>query len=210
MNGSAPPQTRTKGLSIGAALLAALAASSCCIGPVVLAALGLGGAGLFSGIAAYRPLMLGVTGLFLGMGFYLTYRKPKVVQADACGCDAPKAGKMPRTFLWVATIVTVSVAVAPVLLAKLSNWPSRSVSPSRAAATAVVIVEGIDCAACAAPIRKALAAAGGFDDLTLDVSAKTVTITYQPGAGRPDVYLEAIDDLGYDATLASTLPKETR
>jgi hypothetical protein len=56
MDASTPQQRRAKGLSIGAAVLAALAASSCCIGPILLAALGLGGAGLFAGIAAYRPV----------------------------------------------------------------------------------------------------------------------------------------------------------
>lgn len=198
------PRGRTKGLSIGAALLAALAASSCCIGPIVLAALGLGSAGLFAGIAAYRPLMLGATAFFLGVGFYLSHRKAKVAEGDACGCDAPKAGKLPRMFLWVATVITVLVAAAPSLLAKLSTRPASSVSTTGTAATAVIKVDGVDCEACAAPIRKALSAAGGFDDLTLDVPSKKVTVIYEPGAGRPDVYLKAIDGLGYEATLAST------
>ena len=74
----------------------------------------------------------------------------------------------------------------------------------------MIKVDGIDCEACAAPIRKALTAAGGFDDLELDVPSRRVTVTYEPGAGRPEVYLEAIDDLGYEATLTSTLEKATR
>ena len=195
---------RSKGLSLGAALLAALAASSCCLGPVLLAALGLGGAGLFAGIAAYRPYMLAVTAAFLGVGFYLSYRKPKVVEGDACGCDVPKSRRMPRMFLWVATIITVLVAASPSLLAKVSASGSH-VAASSAAATATVKVDGIDCEACAAPIRKAHAAAGGFDDLKLDVPSKIVTVTYEPGPGRPEVYLKAIDDLGYEATLTSAL-----
>ena len=196
---------RSKGLSLGAALLAALAASSCCLGPVLLAALGLGGAGLFAGIATYRPYMLAVTAAFLGVGFYLSYRKPKVVEGDACGCDAPRSRWMPRMFLWVAAIITVLVAASPSLLAKVSASGSHVVAASSAAATATVKVDGIDCEACAAPIRKALAAAGGFNDLKLDVPSKTVTVTYEPGPGRPEVYLKAIDDVGYEATLTSAL-----
>jgi mercuric ion transport protein len=203
MQTSSTGRERTKGLSIGAALLAALAASSCCLGPVLLAALGLGGAGLFAGIAAYRPLMLAVTAVFLSVGFYLSYRRPKVVQADACGCDAPKARNLPRRFLWGATVITVLVAAAPPLLAKLSTQRSHSPSPTSAAATAVIKVEGIDCEACAAPIRKALVAAGGFDDLTLDVPSKMLSVSYEPAPGRPAVYVKAIDDLGYEATLTA-------
>lgn len=196
---------RSKGLSIGAALLAALAASSCCLGPVLLAALGLGGAGLFAGIAAYRPCMLAVTAAFLGLGFYLSYRKPKAVEGDACGCDVPKSRRMPRILLGVATITTGLVAASPSLLANSSASASHAVATSSAAATVAVKVDGIDCEACTAPIRKALAAAGGFDDLKLDVPSKIVTITYEPGPGRPEVYLKAIDSLGYEATLTSAL-----
>lgn len=199
---------RAKGLSIGAALLAALAASSCCLGPVILAALGLGGAGLFAGIAAYRPYMLAVTALFLGVGFYLSYRRPKAVEGDECGCDVPKTRRMPRMFLWMATIITTLVAVSPYVLAKVSASGAHAVSSSSVAATATIKVEGIDCEACAAPIRKALAGAGGFNDLKLDVPSKIVTVTYEPGPGRPDVYVKAIDDLGYEATL--TAPPDSR
>ena len=190
---------------MGAALLAALAASSCCLGPVILAALGLGGAGVFAGVAAYRPLLLGVTAVFLGVGFYLSYRKPKVVQGDACGCERPKAGRLPRILLWVATVVTLLVAAAPPLLAKLSapKDPMGQTPASGPVATAAIRVDGIDCEACAAPIRKALVGAGGFNDLKLDVPTKMVTVSYVPGPGRPDIYLKAIDDLGYEAKLSS-------
>jgi copper chaperone CopZ len=171
---------------------------------VLLAALGLGGAGLFAGIAPYRPYLLTVTAAFLGVGFYLSYRKPKVVAGASCRCEVPKSRRTPRVFLWGAAIITLLVAVSPSLLAKVSMPGSRAVASS-AAATATVMVDGIDCEACAGPIRKALAAAGGFDDLELDVSSKIVTVRYEPGPGRPEVYLKAIDDLGYEATLTSAL-----
>ena len=196
---------RSAGFSLGAALLAALAASSCCLGPVLLAALGLGGASLFAGFAAYRPYMLAVTAAFLGVGFYLSYRTPKVVEGDPCGCDVPKSRRMRRMFLWMATVITVLVAASPSLLAMVTASSPHAVAASSAAATATVKVDGIDCEACAAPIRKALAAAGGFNDLELDVPSKIVTVSYEPGPGRPGVYLKAIDDLGYEATLASAV-----
>lgn len=194
---------------MGAALVAALAASSCCLGPVILAALGLGSAGVFTGVAAYRPLMLGVTAVFLGVGFYLVYRRPRAATGDACGCERPKAGRLPRLLLWVATVVTLLVAGAPPLLAKLSAQGSSAPAPtSGPLATAAIHVEGADCEACAAPLRKVLVAAGGFTDLKLDVQTQIVTVSYTPGPGRPDVYLRAIDDLGYEAKLSSVESKK--
>lgn len=190
--------------------MAALAASSCCLGPVILAALGLGGAGLFAGIAAYRPYMLAFTAVFLGVGFYLSYRKPKAVENDDCGCRALKARRMPRVFLWMAAGITALVAVSPWVLAKVSASRARVVASSSVAATATIRVEGVDCEACAAPIRNALAGAGGFNVLELDILSKIVTVTYEPGPGRPDVYVEAINELGYEATLTSAPPNSRK
>lgn len=70
-------------------------------------------------------------------------------------------------------------------------------------------VVGVDCEACAVPIRKALAEAGGFEAARLDVPAKLVIISYEPGPGRPDTYLRALEGLGYEAHLAEEgLPDE--
>lgn len=70
----ATAEERAKRLSIGGAVLAALAASSCCLGPLLLAALGVGSAGAIAGLAAYRPYLLAGTALLLAVAFYFTYR----------------------------------------------------------------------------------------------------------------------------------------
>jgi copper chaperone CopZ len=181
--------------SLLGAIFAALAASSCCTVPLLLATLGLGGAAAFAGIAKYRPLLLGVAAVMLSTGFYLTYRRRRTT--DACGCDEPRRRRLPAFVLWLATVVTVVLAASPPILAKLSRQP-ESPSPGPFA-TAVVRVEGIDCEACAIPIKRALSAAGGFDHLQLDVAAQTVTIFYQPGPNRPEAYLRALETLGYEA-----------
>ncbi len=91
---TSPPQLSKKA-SFGAAVLAALAASSCCLGPLVLGALGLGGAASFAAFAAYRPVLLAVTAGSLLFGFYLAYRKPKA-GPQACGCEQPARRRGPR------------------------------------------------------------------------------------------------------------------
>src|SRR5262249_20618426 len=115
----------SKKLSLGGAILAALAASSCCLGPLLVATLGIGGAGGFAAFGRFRPILLVFTALALGLGFYLTYRKPKLERGDACGCDKPRAGRLPRLMLWGGTFFTVLLAVSPTLLAKLSAGHSQ-------------------------------------------------------------------------------------
>jgi mercuric ion transport protein len=194
---------RAKRWSIGGAVLAAFAASSCCLGPLLLAALGVGGAGATAGLGAYRPYLLTATAALLGAGFYFTYRKPRAVMGDSCGCERPRLNRTGRVGLWIATVVVVLVAAAPPLLAK---WVDRTRDRSGAATAekvtkARIAVEGIDCEACAAPMRKALAKVGGFHALDLDIPKQSVTVTYEPAPGRLEAYVAAIDDLGYEAKL---------
>lgn len=95
--------------SLGGAVAAALAASACCVGPLIFALLGIGGAGVLVALEPYRPLLTLLTLGLLGAGFYTTYRRPAAVlptqagQGDDCGCEMPKANKSGRRLLWIAT-----------------------------------------------------------------------------------------------------------
>src|SRR3989338_8143027 len=77
-------------ISAAGAVVAALAASACCIGPFVLAVLGLGGAASALALAPYRPWLLGASFLLLGASFYLTYPRP-----GPAGAPAPTRGPPP-------------------------------------------------------------------------------------------------------------------
>jgi mercuric ion transport protein len=61
------------GLVAAGGILGALAASACCIVPLVLFTLGISGAwiGNLTTLAPYQPYSLAVTGGFLGVGYYL-------------------------------------------------------------------------------------------------------------------------------------------
>jgi mercuric ion transport protein len=194
---------RAKRWSIGGAVLAAIAASSCCLGPLLLAALGIGGAGATAALGAYRPYLLAGTAALLGAGFYFTYRKPRVAAGDACGCERPRANRAGRVGLWLATVVVVLVAAAPPLLAKWADHtrPRPSAAADANVTKATIAVEGIDCEACAAPIRTALTKVGGFHDLELDIPKQSATVTYEPAPGRLESYVAAINELGYEAKL---------
>lgn len=113
--------TASRTASVGGAIVAAVAASACCVGPLIFAVLGIGGAGALVALEPYRPVFLVVTAALLGVGFYLTYRKPKVAtvevnansdgEGDDCGCEMPATNKAGKRMLWVATgIVVVALA----------------------------------------------------------------------------------------------------
>ena len=205
-------QDRARKFTLVSAVLAALAASSCCIGPLLLAALGIGGAGAFAALAAYRPYILGATAVLLAGGFYLSYRRPKVSQGDDCGCERPRpvAGRLGRAGLWVATVLVVVLAAAPTLLARAARRAPVPVTAGQHVEQAVLSVQGLDCEACAAPIRTALAKVGGFHDLRLDLKAQTVAVSYEPAPGRLQAYVTAINDLGYEASMPNAAASDAR
>jgi len=78
------PEQKTIPKSLFGAAILAILASSCCILPLILVALGIGGAwmGNFSVFEPYRPLFILITLILLGVAFFKVYRKPK----DDCGC----------------------------------------------------------------------------------------------------------------------------
>jgi mercuric ion transport protein len=103
--------------SLAGALGAALAASICCIGPLLLALLGLGGAGALVAIEPLRPLFTVLTVGLLAGGFWLTYRKrPAAATAGPeCECEGPRVGWMGRVALWIVTVLVVVTLAFPYL-----------------------------------------------------------------------------------------------
>jgi hypothetical protein len=63
-----------------AGALAAIGASVCCVGPLVLLALGIGGTwvGSLTAMEPFRPWFIGLTLLFLGLAFRKLYLVPRV------------------------------------------------------------------------------------------------------------------------------------
>lgn len=102
-------------------IISAFIASICCVGPLVFALLGIGGAGLLLKLAPYRPYFTVMTFALLGAGFYFTYRRPKVAagataaQAPECACPAPRASRAGRIMLWAATVFVAAFLGFPYL-----------------------------------------------------------------------------------------------
>lgn len=111
-------------------LVTAFFASLCCIGPLVLAVLGVGvgatgfwadTAGVLKGIVPYRPIFIGLTVLLLGLSFYLAYRRPRPVCSSGAICASSAALHANRTVLWGITIFAVILVSAPYWLEILTR-----------------------------------------------------------------------------------------
>ena len=95
-------------LLAAAGLLGALAASSCCILPLVLFALGASGAWInFTQLAPYQPLFLAAAFVSLGGGAWLVHRTSTKVCAEGNAC----ARRLPRRLI-TAALITAALLVA--------------------------------------------------------------------------------------------------
>src|SRR5215470_15082326 len=103
-------------------LLGALAASSCCILPVVLFSLGISGAwiGNFTQLAPYQPYFLVATIAFLGTGHWLVHRASKRACVEGEACARPLPNRLVKIVLMTATVLVVAALgfdlLAPLLL----------------------------------------------------------------------------------------------
>lgn len=102
--------------SLVAGILAGIGASVCCVGPLVLLALGVSGAwiGNLTALEPYRPLFVGLTLLFLGLAFRKLYVVPQVC-ATGTACADPKASRRRRVSFWTVTVLMLGLLAVPSL-----------------------------------------------------------------------------------------------
>ena len=95
-------------------ILAALAASLCCVGPLVLVMLGLGGAWVAS-LAALepdRPIFLGLGVIFLFLAYQKIYRAPTLCATESV-CAKPQTARLSKILFWLVAGLMLFAIVFP-------------------------------------------------------------------------------------------------
>lgn len=106
--------TTTQSGSMIAAVIAAIGASLCCIGPLVLLALGIGGTWVsyLTALEPYRPVFIGITLLFLGLAFRTLYLVPQpCAPGDACAIPATRRNR--RIIFWIVAVLLIALLTFP-------------------------------------------------------------------------------------------------
>jgi mercuric ion transport protein len=101
---------RRQGLMAAGGLLGAVAASSCCIVPLVLFGLGVSGAwiGNLTQLAPYQPFIIAATLVCLGYGYWLVYRPSRPGCAGSQACAHPLPNRLVKAGLFLATIFVLA------------------------------------------------------------------------------------------------------
>jgi len=189
---------------VGASLAAAVAASLCCILPIVFALAGAGIVGASAFFAAWRPYLLGLTFLLLGIGFYFAYRKPKQACEPGSACAIPSVNRSGRIGLWIASGIVLVVAAFPYYSEPVADLLLSSQDPALPSDAprlehASFAVEGMDCIACASAIEKKLEALDGVRSATVSYEQKRASVEFDADKVSVAQLEQAIQDAGYRA-----------
>lgn len=116
------PEGRKARMIATGGILGALAASTCCIVPLILFSLGVSGAwiGNLTALEPYKPIFIAITFGFLGYGYWMVYRKPKAC-AEGETCARPLPNRLVKSALWASTFLIV--------IALFWNWIAPVIAP---------------------------------------------------------------------------------
>ena len=104
------------GLVAAGGILGAIAASACCLLPLVLTILGVSGAWMSSlrALEVYQPYFIAASIGALAYGFYQVYWKSKKACAEGATCARPMLPNyMVKTGLWLGLFIVVAVLTFP-------------------------------------------------------------------------------------------------
>ena len=106
----------TKATLFGGAL-AAIAASVCCAGPLVLVALGFGGAWVsnLTALEAYRPVFIVVAFAFMALAYRQIFVTARAAQACEPGslCAVPATNRIYKALFWVVSFLVLLAVSFP-------------------------------------------------------------------------------------------------
>lgn len=191
---------RKDAMGIGA-LVAALAASACCIGPILLAALGVTSMGFLAYLDPWRPVLLGITAVLVVSGLWAAFR-PSTRSMDACGCPAPRSRRTGRVLMVLVALVAGAAVAYPWLSAR--NGSTTGTAGGRVAATrgAEIAIKGITCPSCAETITRRLVVVPGVAEASVDLDRDVAIVRYDPRTTTPAALVAAVSAIpSYSAEL---------
>lgn len=178
-----------------------IAASSCCLPPLILLGLTLiglgtaGAAGLSSTLGALKWYILPLAIFGVGLSYWLYFREKKKCATKAC--NMVNKG-LTKTMLTISTIVVagfLSWSIYPYVLVAPSAPQFTALSSTHFAAYSI---EGMTCRGCEIAVNEAIRATGHVDSVKSDFKAGRAYVWFKE---KPNFELidNAVASVGYNA-----------
>ncbi len=187
----------------GASVLAAIAASLCCITPVLALLAGTSGlASTFSWMEPARPYLFGLTAAVLGFAWWQKLKPQKA----AIDCDCEADGKTPfmqtKAFLGIVTVFAGLMLAFP-YYSKVF-YPDNSkqvimVSQSDVQ-EAIFDISGMTCTSCEEHVKHAVNELPGIVGTTASFEEGKAEVKFDKTKTSTEAIKAAIDETGYKVT----------
>lgn len=104
---------RTTSALLGGAV-AAIGASACCAGPLLLVVLGVGGAwgSRLVALEVYQPYFVAAALVFFGYAFWKLYRKPETCEPGEA-CAVPAVRRRQPVIFWIVAVTAAALMSFP-------------------------------------------------------------------------------------------------
>ncbi|VAX17729.1 hypothetical protein MNBD_NITROSPINAE02-517 [hydrothermal vent metagenome] len=197
-------------LGLAGAVAATIAASVCCVGPIVLMGLGVSGAwiGSLSAFTPYRPVFMAVAFGLLGLAFYKTYTKPKPEECSPDSyCANPKSRRVEKAMLFVFSALIVGLLAFPYAAGYVfaenvkPQVKAAKVIPRVKTTQAILEVSNLTCVSCAIPVRRSLEKLDGVESAKVTMNPPQAIVLYDPARITPDELTVATTKAGYPSSV---------
>jgi len=194
-------KSKTSNNAAFAGILTAIAASICCITPVLALIAGTSGiASTFSWVEPFRPYLIGITILVLVFAWYQKLR-PKTQEEIDCACedDAKTSFWQSKSFLLIVTVFAGLMLAFPYYSNMFYAQPGKDiVYVSQSNIVKLVFnVEGMTCAGCEAHIESEVNKLDGILSVKAGYEGANTAVEYDKTKTDLAAIQKAINSTGY-------------
>jgi len=186
---------------IGAGILTAIAASLCCITPVLALFAGASGiASTFSWIEPFRPYLMWITILVLAFAWYQKL-KPRTKEEIDCECEEDEKPSFWQTKMFLGIVTVFAVVMLAFPHYSYIFYPAKKVGVIETTQSAInesiYQVKGMTCESCNLHVENEVAKLPGYIDATADYKTGTVKVKYDNTKSSEKDVLNTINSTGY-------------
>lgn len=191
---------KSKGL-LGIGVVTAIAASLCCITPVLALVSGVAGAAsTFSWMEPIRPYLIGVTIIVLAFAWYQKL-KPRTAEEIQCDCneDEKKPFMQTKTFLGLVTVFAVLMMAFPYYGGIFYQKADKQVVVVSSSNLQEIKfnVNGMTCSSCEEHVKHAVNELPGILKVTANYDEGSASVQFDDSKTSKDEIVKAIDATGY-------------
>jgi len=186
---------------IGAGIITALAASLCCITPVLALFAGVSGiASMFSWIEPFRPYLMWITILVLAFAWYQKLKPKKQDEIDcACEEDEKPSFWQSKKFLGIVTVFAAVMLAFPhySYMFYPDKKPGITQNTQSKISESLFEVKGMTCASCNEHVEHEVSLLPGYIGAIADYQTGTVKVKYDNTLSSKSEVINAINSTGY-------------